>query len=70
MIRCVPQLMPYHKKEQAIAIAIEMRKNDETARKKRKQIKKIKYKAYCWGISIVAILYLVWLIWSVVEIRV
>jgi hypothetical protein len=66
----VQAMMEVVGKEQAIAIAVEMRRNDETARKKRKQLKRIKYKAYCWGISIVAILYLVWLIWSVIEIRV
>lgn len=66
----VQAMMEVVGKEQAIAIAAEMRRNDVTARKKRKQLKQIKYKAYCWGISIVAILYLVWLIWSVVEIRV
>ena len=66
----VEAMMQVVGKEQAGAIAIEMRRNANAARSKRKQIKKIKYKAYCWGISLVAILYLVWLIWSVVEIRV
>ena len=66
----VQAMMEVVGKEQAIAIAVEMRRNDESARRKRKQLKRIKYKAYCWSISIVAILYLVWLIWSVVEIRV
>ena len=66
----VEAMMQVVGKEQAGAIAMEMRRNAEQAKIKQRKLKKIKYKAYCWSISIIAILYLIWLIWSVVEIRV
>jgi hypothetical protein len=66
----VQAMMEVVGKEQAVAIGIEMRRNAEAARRKRKQMKKIKYKAICWGMSSLAVLYLCWLIWAVVEIRV
>ena len=66
----VQAMMEVVGKEQAVAIGIEMRQNVERARLKRKQMKKIKYKVLCWGMSSLAVLYLCWLIWAVVEIRV
>jgi uncharacterized membrane protein len=57
-------------KEQAVAIGMEMRRNAEAARRKRKQIKKIKYKVLCWSMSFLAVLYLCWLIWAVVQVRI
>jgi hypothetical protein len=66
----VQAMMEVVGKEQAVAIGIEMRRNAEAARRKRKQMKKIKYKAICWAMSSLAVLYLCWLIWAVVEIRV
>jgi hypothetical protein len=57
-------------KEQAVAIGIEMRGNTERARLKRKRMKKIKYQAYCWGITVVATLYICWLVWAVVQVRI
>ena len=66
----VQAMMEVVGKEQAIAISAEMRRNSQRAIIKRKQIKKLKYKAYCWSISFVAILYICWLIWAVVQIRI
>ena len=34
------------------------------------ELKRIKYKAYCWGITTIAILYLIWLIWAIVQVRI
>ena len=66
----VQAMMEVVGKEQAVAIGIEMRRNAEAARRKRKHMKKIKYKVLCWSMSSLAVLYLCWLIWAVVEIRV
>jgi hypothetical protein len=66
----VEAMMEVVGKEQAVAIGIEMRRNAETARRKRKQMKKIKHRAYCWGITVVATLYICWLVWAVVQIRI
>jgi hypothetical protein len=66
----VQAMMEVVGKEQAIAISAEMRRNSHRAIIKRKQIKKIKYKVYCWSISFVAILYICWLIWAVIQVRI
>jgi hypothetical protein len=66
----VEAMMEIVGKEQAVVISLEMRRNAEAARRKRKQIKKIKYKILCWVMSSLAVLYLCWLIWAVVEIRI
>jgi len=66
----VESMMEVVGKEQSVVIAAEMRRNAEAARARRKQIKKIKYKALCWGMSLLAVLYLCWLVWAVVEIRI
>ena len=66
----VEAMMQVVGKEQAGAIAIEMRRNAEAARAKQKRIKRIKYKAMCWGVTIIAILYLCWLTWAVVQVRI
>jgi hypothetical protein len=66
----VEAMMEVVGKEQAGAIAMEMRRNANAVRQRRKQIKKIKYKVLCWSMSSLAVLYLCWLIWAVVEIRV
>lgn len=66
----VEAMMKVVGKEQAGAIAIEMRRNTELAKQKQRKIKKIKYKAMCWGLTTIAILYLVWLIWATVQIRI
>jgi hypothetical protein len=66
----VQAMMEIVGKEQAVAIGIEMRGNTERARLKRKRMKKIKYQAYCWGITVVATLYICWLVWAVVQVRI
>jgi hypothetical protein len=66
----VEAMMEVVGKEQAVVISLEMRRNAEAARQKRKQIKKIKYKILCWAMSLLAVLYLCWLVWAVVEIRI
>lgn len=66
----VEEMMQVVGKEQAGAIAMEMRRNAEAARTKRKQLKKIKYRAMCWGVTVIAILYLCWLTWAVVQVRI
>ena len=66
----VEAMMEVVGKEQSVVIAQEMRRTAEAARRKRKQIKKIKYKILCWTMSLLGVLYLCWLIWAVVEIRI
>ena len=66
----VEAMMEIVGKEQAVAIGIEMRANVEAARLQRKRMKKIKHRAYCWGITVVAMLYLCWLVWAVVQVRI
>ncbi|CAB4133419.1 hypothetical protein UFOVP257_183 [uncultured Caudovirales phage] len=65
----VESMMEVVGKEQSVLIAQEMRNNVAAARARRKKIKKIKYKALCWGLSSLAVLYLCWLVWAIVEIR-
>lgn len=57
-------------KEQAGAIALEMRRQAQESKIKRRRKKRLQYKLLCWGISVVAISYLVWLIWAIVQIRI
>jgi hypothetical protein len=66
----VEAMMQVVGKEQAGAIAIEMRRNAEAARQRRAHIKKIKYRVYCWSIVFVVIFYLCWLTWAVVQVRI
>ena len=66
----VEAMMEIVGKEQAVAIGIEMRGNAERARLQRKRMKKIKHRAYCWGITVVATLYICWLVWAVVQVRI
>ena len=66
----VQAMMEVVGKEQAVAIGIEMRRNAEAARRKRTQMKKLKYKILCWSMCSLAVLYLCWLVWAVVQIRV
>lgn len=57
-------------KEQEVAIANEMRRDAERARRSARRKKKMLYKALCWGSSSVAVLYVIWLVWAVVQIRI
>ena len=53
----VEAMMEVVGKEQSIVIAQEMRRAAEAARRKRKQIKKIKYKILCWTMSSKALVF-------------
>lgn len=57
-------------KEQAGAIAIEMRRNAEKAKIAARRRKRITYKILCWTSSSIGIIYILWLVWAVVQIRI
>ena len=63
------KMMKKIQEEQTIAIRIK-RENDRIAEIRRQnRIKKIKDKAWRWGLTVFVILYLISLMWSVVELR-
>lgn len=66
----VEEMMKRVGKEQAGAIQIQMRRNQEQAKIQARRRKRIQYKILCWSMSTIAVLYLVWLIWAIVEIRI
>lgn len=66
----VNEMMKVMGKEQAIAVSIQMRKNEEQRKKNLRRKKIIQRKVLCWSLSSVAVLYLIWLIWAVVQVRV
>jgi hypothetical protein len=66
----VEEMMKIVGKEQAGAVAIEMRANEQRAKAARRRRKRIQYKLMCWTLTSIAVLYLSWLIWAVVEIRI
>ncbi len=66
----VEEMMKIVGKEQAGAVAIEMRANEQRARQQARRRKRIQYKILCWSLSSLAILYIVWLVWAVVQIRI
>ena len=66
----VEEMMKIVGKEQAGAVAIEMRANELRAKAARRRKKRIQYKILCWSMSSLAILYIVWLVWAVVQIRI
>ena len=57
-------------KEQAGAIAIEMRVNAEKEKIKRRRKKRLQYKMMCWSICTIAVFYFIWLVWAIVQIRI
>jgi hypothetical protein len=57
-------------KEQAGAIALEMRANEARAKQAARRKKRLQYKIMCWSLSTLAIVYLIWLVWAVVQIRI
>ncbi len=65
----VEEMMKKVGKEQAGAIALEMRANAEKEKKARRRRKKLQFKIMCWSLSSMAILYFIWLIWAIVQIR-
>ncbi len=66
----VEEMMKIVGKEQAGAVAIEMRANEQRARQQARRRKRLQYKITCWSITTVATLYIVWLVWAVVQIRI
>lgn len=66
----VEAMMTIVGKEQAGAIALEMKRNREQAKIKARRIKKLKYRIACYSLSSVAILYVAWLLWAVVQVRI
>jgi predicted anti-sigma-YlaC factor YlaD len=57
-------------KEQAGAVAIEMRASAEQAKQAARRRKRLQYKITCWSITTVATLYLIWIVWAIVQIRI
>lgn len=66
----VDEMMKKVGQEQAGAIAIEMRRNTEQAKRAARRRKLIRNKIMCWSLSILAVLYLVWMVWAIVQIRI
>jgi hypothetical protein len=66
----VEEMMKIVGKEQAGAVAIEMRANEQRARQQARRRKRIQYKILCWSLSSLAILYIVWLVWAVIQLRI
>jgi len=66
----VEEMMKKVGKEQAGAIAIEMRQKAIQNKIKARKKKILKYRIACWSITTIGILYFVWLVWSIVQIRI
>jgi hypothetical protein len=66
----VEEMMKIVGKEQAGAVAIEMRANIEKTKQARRNKKRLQYKITCWSLSALCVVYFVWLIWAVVQIRI
>ena len=66
----VEEMMKKVGKEQAGAIAIEMRQKAIQAKIKARKKKILKYRITCWSITTVGIVYFVWLVWAIVQIRI
>ena len=66
----VEEMMKKVGKEQAGAIAIEMRQKANKDKIKARKSKILKYRITCWSITTIGILYFVWLVWAIVQIRI
>jgi len=66
----VEEMMKVVGKEQAGAVAIEMRASAEQAKQAARRRKRLQYKITCWSITTVATLYLIWIVWAIVQIRI
>ena len=66
----VEEMMKRVGKEQAGAYQIELRRNKEQAKQRRKIRLRLQYKILCWSMTSLAVVYVIWLIWAVVQIRV
>jgi hypothetical protein len=66
----VEEMMQKVGKEQAGAIAIEMKREREVAKIRARKRKLFRYRLTCWSLTSILILYFVWLLWAIVQIRV
>lgn len=66
----VEEMMKRVGREQAGAIQIQMRRNEEMAKRRARRRKKTQYRIMCVSITVTATVYLIWLVWSVVQIRI
>ena len=66
----VEEMMKKVGKEQAGAIAIEMKRDREVAKIRARKRKLFRYRLTCWSLTSILILYFVWLLWAIVQIRV
>jgi hypothetical protein len=57
-------------KEQAGAIALEMKREREKARIRARKNKIFRYRLTCWSLTSIILVYLIWLMWSIVQIRI
>jgi hypothetical protein len=66
----VEEMMKKVGKEQAGAIAIEMRRKANQDKIKARKNKILRYRIACWSITTIGTLYFVWLVWAIVQIRI
>jgi hypothetical protein len=66
----VEEMMKKVGKEQAGAIAIEMRQKANQDKIKARKNKILKYRITCWSISSIVVIYLIWLCWAIVQVRI
>lgn len=66
----VEEMMQKVGKEQAGAIAEEMKREREAAKIRARKKKKLHYKILCWTLTGVVIIYFIWLVWAVVQVRI
>jgi hypothetical protein len=66
----VEEMMKKVGKEQAGAIAIEMKREAEQRKINNRRKIRLKHKIMCWSISSIAVFYVIWLIWAVVQVRI
>lgn len=66
----VEEMMKKVGKEQAGAIAMEMKRNRESSKINARRRKLLKYRITCWSISSIVALYFIWLVWAIVQIRI
>jgi hypothetical protein len=66
----VEEMMKIVGKEQAGAVAVEMRANAEKQKQAIRRRRRLQYKITCWSITTFATLYLMWMVWAVVQIRI
>jgi hypothetical protein len=66
----VEEMMKKVGKEQAGAIALEMRQKANQDKIKARKNKILKYRITCWSITTIGIVYFIWLVWAIVQIRI